>query len=441
MTQFWIFTAGLIVLAMAFIVLPLLRTRYKTGINADELNLSVFKQQLAELDSDLEAGILDQERYDAAKKDLEKELLSDITGEPSNRAVAPAKGSRWMALSALLVPLVALFAYQLLGSPDIIQRLAETPTASDSGGNSQPKHAQATGMEGMPPLEELVGKLAAKLEQQPDNPQGWVMLGRSYMALNDYPKAIEAFDRAMQLDPANVAMLLAYAEAIAGNSGNNFTGQAGTLIDKAFSLEPENPNVLWMSGIVAYQRGDFQSALDRWEKVQAMLTPQSNELESVNSAIDDARKQLGLPPSETPLPKIAQAQAATSPMAGSGNPSTGDGASTGVEVKVTLSPELAAKAGPNDLVFIYAKAVSGPPMPLAAARKRVSDLPLTIRLDDSMAMMPQMKISGFPQVAVGARVSLSGSPTAQSGDLEGEVRPVKPGQAQAVDVVIDSVHP
>jgi cytochrome c-type biogenesis protein CcmH len=436
MTLFWIYATGLILFAMAFIVLPLLRSHYKTGINADELNLTVFKQQLAELDSDLEAGILDQERYDAAKKDLEKELLTDVTGEPSNSSVAATKGTRWMALSALLVPLVALLFYLLLGSPEIIQRLAEQP--SNSGTQA---HAQASGKDAPRPMEELVNRLATKLEEQPDNPEGWTMLGRSYMALKRYPEAIQAYERAMQLDGENVNMLLAYAEAIAATSGNNFTGKPAPLIEKAFTLEPENPNVLWMSGIVTYQQGDYQSALDRWEKLQTMLAPQSSELESVHNAIDDARKQLGLPPSERQLPTIAQAQAASNDASGSGSGSASTGSSTGVEVKVSLSPEMAQKTSPDNLVFIYAKAVSGPPMPLAAARKQVRDLPLTIRLDDSMAMMPQMKISGFEQVVVGARVSLSGSPTAQSGDLEGEVRPVVPGQNEPVNVVIGSVHP
>jgi cytochrome c-type biogenesis protein CcmH len=439
MTQFWIIAAGLIVLAMAFVALPLMRSRYKTGINADELNLSVFKQQLAELDSDLEAGILDQDRYDAAKRDLEKELLSDIQGEPSDISVAPAKGSRWMALSALLIPLVALFIYQILGSPELIQRLAEQP----SGGATNTAHAQQQGADtkNLPPMEELVRRLAAKLEEQPNNPQGWVMLGRSYVAMNDYPKALQAYERAIKLDGENVNTLLAYAEAIAGSNGNNFTGNAAPLVDKAFSLEPQNPNVLWISGILAYQQGDFRSALTRWEKVQGMLTPQSSELVSVTSAIDDARKQLGLPPSEPELPQIAQAGAVSNNQMPPGSATPASSSPAGVEVKVSLSAEMAQKAKPDDLVFIYAKAVSGPPMPLAAARKQVHDLPLTIRLDDSMAMMPQMKISKFEQVVVGARISLSGNPMAQSGDLEGEVRPVTPGQSETVNVVINSVHP
>jgi len=434
MTQFWIFAAGLIVLAMAFIVFPLLRSRYHTGIDSDALNLSVFKQQLAELDSDLEAGILDRERYDAARRDLEKELLTDVSDQSGDKLSAPSKTTRWMALSALLVPLIALQLYQWLGSPEIIQRLAGQPAGSANAN----AHAQAAGANGLPPMEELVRRLAEKLKEQPDNLQGWIMLGRSYMAMKQFPEALDAYDRAMQLDGENVDLLLAYAEAIAGISGNNFTGKAAPLIEKAFGLQPDNANVLWLSGIVAYQQGNFQSALDRWQKLQGLLSPQSGELESVNAAIDDARKQLGLPPSEPELPKIAQAGAADSmPSAGA----TNVGTSKGVDVQVSLSPELAAKANPNDLVFIYAKAVSGPPMPLAAARKRVSDLPLTLRLDDSMAMMPQMKISGFDQVVVGARVSLSGSPTAQSGDLEGEVKPVVPGQSDQVDVVINRIHP
>ena len=340
MTQFWIYVAGLIVLAMAFIAVPLLRSRYKTGINADELNLSVFRQQLAELDSDLEAGILDQARYDAAKKDLEKELLSDVSGETPESTAQIPKGARWMALSALLVPLVAVLFYQTLGSPEIIQRLSGQPTST---GGDAPRHAQAQGMEGMPPLEELVGKLAAKLEQEPNNPQGWVMLGRSYMALNQHARAIEAFDRAMQLDSENVGLLLAYAEAIAASSGNNFTGQAAVLVEKAYSLEPENPNALWMSGIAAYQKGDYPSALDRWVKVQSMLTPQSSELEAVNSAIDDVRQQLGLAPSEPVLPAIAQAGIASSSQ--TSGETRGGNTSEGVEVNVSLSP--VANVSPN----------------------------------------------------------------------------------------------
>ncbi len=434
MTQFWIFAAGLIALAMAFIVLPLVRKKYSTGISSDELNLSVFKQQMAELDSDLEAGILDQTRYDAAKRDLEKELLSDVDGDRIKAEIDAAPGGRWMAFSALAIPVVAIVLYQLLGSPQIIQRLADQAPSTSTHSQAQ-SNTQSPNMEGMPPMEELVRRLAAKMEQQPDNQEGWGMLGRSYMAMQQYPEAMEAFEHALKLDDTNVSLLLAYSEAIASISGNNFTGEAAPLIEKAFKLEPDNPNTLWMAGIVAYQQGDFQSALTRWEKLQSMVSPQSSELETINSAIDDVRKQLGMAPVEPELPQIAQKVKSGSEKAAA------SASGKKITVKVSLSSELSAKVGPNDLVFIYAKAANGPPMPLAAARKQVKDLPLTIELDDSMAMMAQNRLSLHEKVIVGARVSLSGSPSAKSGDLEGEVSPVVPGQSDPVEIVISSIHP
>ncbi|MCU7905538.1 MAG: c-type cytochrome biogenesis protein CcmI [Candidatus Thiodiazotropha sp. (ex Epidulcina cf. delphinae)] len=428
MTQFWMILAGLIVLAMAFVVLPLMRKRIETGVTSDELNLTVFKQQLTELDNDLESGILDQTRYDAARKDLEKELLSDVSGE-SGKSESTTSG-RAMALAALLIPLVAVFLYQNFGSPEIIQRLAEQPAAMPTTAS----HARQGNTENMPPMEELVDRLAKKMEDQPDNPEGWVMLGRSYMAMNNQAAAIDAYERALQIDDDNVGLLIAYAEAIAATTGNDFTGRAAPMIEKAYRLEPKNTNVLWLSGITAYQQSRFQTALDRWQLLQGMLKPQTAELESVTKAIDDTRSKLGLAPIEAPLPNIARAK----------RPVPADTVaekSDSLLVEITLSPELQAKAKPDDLLFVYAKALSGPPMPLAAARKRVGDLPLSIQLDDSMAMMPQMKLSAFPKVVVGARISLSGNPTAQSGDLEGEFKPVTPGQSETVRVIINTVHP
>ncbi|MCG8015640.1 MAG: c-type cytochrome biogenesis protein CcmI [Candidatus Thiodiazotropha sp. 'RUGA'] len=433
MTLFWMIIAGLTVLAMAFVGLPLLRKEVTDKITSDELNLAVFKQQLEELDSDLDAGNLDQNRYDAARKDLEKSLLTDVSTSNSDSTIAESRSGRIMAGTALLIPLAAWLIYDFLGSPEIINHLAQQPAA---GTPQQTAHAPSGSMENLPPMDELVRRLAEKMQENPDNQDGWVMLGRSYMALNDHSAAINAYQRAMEMNDQRVDLLLAYAEAIAATTGNDFTGRAAPMIEKAYQLEPENPNVLWLAGILAYQSTDYQSAILRWDTLRTSLTPQSAELESVNSAIDDARKQLGMEPEEAELPSIVKKQqpkAEPQPAAAAANEA--------IKVAVSLSPELQAKTNPSDLVFIYAKAVSGPPMPLAAVRKKVSDLPISISLDDSMAMMPQMKLSGFNEVVVGARISMSGSPTAQAGDLEGEIQPVAPGSAETVQVVINSVHP
>lgn len=429
MTLFWIISAGLTVLAMAFVALPLLRKEVTSDITSDELNLAVFKQQLAELDSDLEEGKLDQAQHEAARKDLQKALLTDVS--PNAEITQNKTSGRAMAATAVLVPIAAVLIYNILGSPEIIQHLAQQPAGQP---NQQPVQSQKEGMENLPPMEELVRRLAEKLEQNPDNHEGWIMLGRSYMSLNDHSAAINAYQRAMEMNDQDVSLLLAYSEAIAATSGNDFTGRAAPMIQKAFELEPENPNVLWLTGILAYQSSDFKSAIVRWNALRDQLTPQSNELESVNKAIDDARSQLGLPAEVEELPSIVKAKKpAAKPQSST--------AAKAIKVEISLSPDLQSKAKPNDLVFIYAKAVSGPPMPLAAVRKKVSDLPISLSLDDSMAMMPQMKLSGFSEVTVGARISLSGNPKAQSGDLEGEIEPIKPGQAETVQVVINSVHP
>jgi cytochrome c-type biogenesis protein CcmH len=428
MTTFWTLAAGLILLAIAFVVLPLLRRREYATISADELNLSVFKQQLEELDNDLQAGILDQARYDAARKDLEKELLVDVDGDRVKPAASNSRSGKWLMSVALIIPLMAVGMYQALGNPEIIPRLAENQASSAPHGAASP-HVQSG--DKMPPMEELVEKLAAKLEKQPDNVEGWLMLGRSYMAMKQPGSAMAAYERGMQVDPENSTLLLAYAEAMAQSSANDFTGKAATLVEKAYQLNKQDPNALWMMGIVAYQKQDYEGAIGYWKEVKGLLGPENKDLNAVDNAIDDARNQLGLEPQ---LPSIVQTEQQA-------EPTTAGAADASIELIVKIEPDLAAKVNPEDLVFIYAKALSGPPMPLAAVRKQVKDLPITIRLDDSMAMMPEMRLSAFPEVAVGARISKSGNPVAKSGDLEGEVKPVKPGQAGPVMVIINAIHP
>lgn len=434
MTLFWISVAGLSVLAMAFYIFPFLRKTEYATLSSDELNLSVFNQQLEELDSDLASGKLDQALYDAARHDLEKELLVDVSGDHAQTAAASSHSGKWILSLVVVIPVLALFFYQTLGNPEIINKLASNPTA---GQRPATAHAQST--QGLPPMEELVKKLAAKMQQQPENLEGWIMLGRSYMSLGQPNEAIAAYERGMAINGENISLLLAYAEALAKQTGNNFTGKAESLIKKAYSVDAKNSNALWMMGIVSYQQERFQDAINYWEQLADLLGPQSKELASVDNAINDARTQLGLGPQ---FPSIVQASSPAQPPAAKVEESTaGTVDASAIQVTIKLSPELGAKAKPGDTVFIYAKATSGPPMPLAAVRKQVKDLPITLVLDDSMAMMPQMKLSSFPKVAVGARVSLSGAgPSAQTGDLEGEIRPVTPGQSEPITVIIDSIH-
>ncbi len=427
MTLFWIIAAGLTLLAMAFVVLPLLRGFKNTGISSDELNLEVFQQQLEELDNDLDSGILDQTRYDAARKDLEKELLTDVSGDKVASAKMNSSSGRWAMGTAVLIPVSAVIIYQILGTPEIIPRL--TGQVPDTTVNSAQEKAK-----NLPPMDELVQKLADKLVEQPGNVDGWLMLARSYMSMDRVQEGLEAYGQAMKLAPENTAVLLAYAEGLAKTDSNNFTGKAASLVEKAIKLDADNPNARWMMGIVSYQRGNYPAAVEHWERAQMLLGPDNKDAAIITNAIADARREMGEAPK---LPSIVQQQPAAEPAPASASASD----KSRITLEIALSEEMRAKTKPGDLVFIYAKALEGPPMPLAAARKQVRDLPLTIELDDGMAMMPQFKLSNFPEVVVGARISLSGNPIAQPGDPEGEVKPVTPGQTGTVKVVINGLHP
>jgi cytochrome c-type biogenesis protein CcmH len=199
-------------------------------------------------------------------------------------------------------------------------------------------------------------------------------------------------------------------------------------VARALELDPTNPLALMLSGAVAFQREDYAGAIAQWEKVQGRLEPGSDEARAVGDSIAKARE---LAAAQGAPVKAPAAKAAAPAKAGAGAKVAGT---------VRLKPELAAQAAPTDTVFVFARAAGGPGAPLAVLRRQVKDLPLEFALDDSMAMAPERKLSGSTEVVIGARISRSGNPMPQSGDLQGLSKPVKVGAA-GVAVVIDSAVP
>jgi cytochrome c-type biogenesis protein CcmH len=488
MTIFWILAAGLVALALAFVVLPLLKPAGRAaGPSQDALNLEVFRQRLTELDSDLAAGLLDQERHESARQDLERELLYDLGGDPDRpagadrpRAPTPSPAPWLAALLALALPAGAVLAYLGLGEPRIVAHLEAVPVQEPAQQQvAESGHPQGAGGQAMPALEVLVERLAVKLEQSPDNLEGWMMLGRTYLAIRQPAKAAAALERAYGLAPGEASVAVAYAEALAAANGNRLEGRPAELIRTALAAEPQNPNALWLEGMLSYQRSQFAEAAKTWESVLAGMDPADKEAQEMRGMIAEARRQGGLPPlpaapaaqaaapaAQIAPPQIAPAQPAPAQTAqvrptGTQTAQAPQAASTqapaaptpaaderaaqpvgsSIRVKVALLPALAAQTPPEALVFVYARAVAGPPMPLAAQRLRVSQLPATVTLDDGGAMMPTMKLSTFPQVLVGARVSRSGQAMPQSGDLEGQTGPVPSAGQSEVSVTIDRVRP
>ncbi|MCF6355537.1 MAG: c-type cytochrome biogenesis protein CcmI [Candidatus Polarisedimenticolaceae bacterium] len=430
MTLFWITAAALTAIAILFVVLPILKYKKVEEVSSDELNIEIIKQQLAELEADMEAGELEEEQYTASRHDLEKALLADLNSGSSEQT-GEVKSGRWVIYAIpVFIIAIALPSYFKVGNPDIIPYL-DRPASTQHQGTAQGHAQQRAAGQPNTSMEELVVSLAERMESDPENIEGWKMLGRSYISMGRIHDALQTYERALNLDRKDVDLLMGYATTLAMSRDNQFQGLPSELIDQAYQIAPQNPNVLWLKGNIHYQAGDFQQAIVIWEKVMAKLQPGSEEATTVADYIKDARSRL---PAGTVAPVAPPASATES----SSSKAT---AAEAIRVIVSLDPALQDKIQGNETLFIFARPVTGPRVPLAVVRKKASDLPVTLIMDDSMAMSGQLSLSKYPQVKVEARITKSGKPSASSGDLEGLVSPVEPGQAETVNLIINTVNP
>jgi cytochrome c-type biogenesis protein CcmH len=410
----FILLAGLLILiAFAFLLPPLLRKDPAANLdlssNQNQRNVMIARQRLAELNEQKQSGVLSQALYDEQLAELEQTLSSDLYAlEPPS---LPAKSEgRWLAYVIMLaLPLTAASLYWALGNVQAISDSEEMAKANPEVPNLADIHRMVNG-------------LAEKLKTHPDDAQGWFMLGRSYLQLEQYPKAADALANAHRLLGDQPDVMLAYAQAIAFANGRNLTGKPAELINKVLTLEPNNMNALWLGGMLKIQQNDAPGAIQLWQKLETLLPPGS-----------DAQKQmLAVLEKFSPLDSQQQAPSAPSQPA--------QPADASITVAVSLAPALLTSAEPDAVVFIYAQALSGPKMPLAIVRKKVSDLPATVTLNDSMAMMPDNKLSNFATVKLLARISKSGAAKAQAGDLIGSIESAGWSKnSKPYQIVIDQV--
>ena len=420
MNSFWLLATAMALLALVFTVPPLLSNRQRTVINHDQLNTAVVKAQLAELQADLDSGKLDQAAYAAARHDLERELLDELD-KGAEPAAQNSQSGRWaVALFVPLIPLLAVVLYQQLGAGDLLKKIetGQVQQAKSGDGSAAPHN-----------IEEVVAKLAERLSEQPDNLEGWVLLARALSRMQRFQEAANAYKQARRLAGDQPDLLIDYADMLVSANGGRFSDEVGQLLQTALQQQPEHIKGLWLMGHWKYQRGDNRGAIENWQQVARQLPPGNEE--------DAAAIKQQIQLAQARMTDDADTTAPAAETSSSSETATAAGGS--IEVSVTLDAALADKTAPDDTVFIFARAVSGPRMPLAIARKKVSDLPLTVTLDDSMAMSPAMVLSRFPQVTLGARISKSGQAMSQSGDLQGTRSPVTPGRKETVQIVIDEV--
>ena len=411
---FWIIAAAMLAAALAFVLLPLLRRTKATGPAEDEINIAVYRQRLTELDAELSSDVLTPEQHQRARAELERQMAADLTPTAGGSA-APAKSpaARWTAVVVgMAVPILAVGMYVKLGDLQAPSRPAAAARADQV--------AQAE----MHDFEQAVNRLAAKLATDPKNGEGWAMLGRSYVILKRYGEAGFAFSKAVELLGNDPDVLADYAEALALANNDSMQGNPAELVARALKANPNHPKGLWLSGHVLLQQGRPAQAIEQWRRLVSLLPPG----EEGRAAVEQL---------------IAQVQSSNPPLTGAPAQPPPAAASSGaaMQVRVELARELAARAAPTDTVFVFARAAQGPKMPLAIVRRQVKDLPVTVTLDDSMAMSPEMKLSSAARVVVGARVSKAGTAAPQSGDLEGLSAPLAPGTTRTVVVTIGRVVP
>jgi cytochrome c-type biogenesis protein CcmH len=415
-TLFWTSLVALVALALAILLPPLLRSRTVTASGQD-LNVALAQERLQEMEAEAAEGALDQAQLDAARDELKKELLLDIEHAEANEGSISGRRDVFGMLAVVIcVPLVAFAMYGVIGDQNAARGVPQVPDraqASQSGDMS---------------MDTMIQRLETRLEEQPDDVTGWLMLARSYSFSQRWNDAERAYGRARDLDPRNVDVLVEYAGVLGRLANGVLAGSPAQLIQEALQVQPRHLNALFLMGHVHFQAQRYNEALALWQQVAGELQPGSEDLGQLQGYIAEARNQLGLPPD------TAMAAAPPTPA-----PAPGPGKS--IRVSVDLDPALASQVGPGDTLFVYARATEGPRMPLAISRGTVSDLPLTVTLDESMAMMPNMTLANFEQVTVEARISKSGSAMPQSGDIRGTRSPVQPGNGKTVEILIDSRVP
>ncbi len=410
MTAFLIAAAIMFVIAFSLILPPLFRKNFNIENQSieNEANLSIGREQLRGLKNDLRDGRIDQRQFDLARSELEQNIAQTMSEEISSSSIK--KNSPLLAiLLVITLPLLAAGIYMKTGLPQALDPEFENKLA-------QQQEA--------PDIEAMITALADRLKETPEDGEGWAMLGRSYTAMDRFNEAEDAFQRAHKILGDEVSLLTDYADAIGRGNNSDLTGAAKPLIERALIVNSDHPKLHWLAGMLAYQLGEFEKVPGFLQPLLTQTKPGTEIHEGLKRLIKDAQVQSGDIPAVSEVTSAEESEK-TIPL----------------YLKVSLSEELKDKVDPEDVVFIFAKAVQGPPMPLAAAKLKVKDLPASLTLGDDMAMSPNLKISDHKMVTINARISKSGDPIAVSGDLQAKAIDVETQKNEIIELIIDQEIP
>jgi len=397
MIDFWLAAGLLLLVALSFLLIPVLRgRRAQREEDRTALNVALYQERVAELQAQQAEGVLDAAQMDSGRAEAARELLADTEGVAAPRV--SKLGKPLPLLAAVLVPVLGLGLYLHFGAADKVELTREFAQAPQS-------------------MEEMTRRLERAVAAQPDSAEGLYFLGRTYMAQDRPADAAKMFERAANLAGRQPELLGQWAQAQYFADGKKWSDKIQALTDEALKADPKEVTSLGLLGIAAFEGERYQQAIDYWNRLLAQLPEGDNSRTALQGGIERATERL-----QASGGKVAAAPAAK--------------VAALLKVRVDLSSELKGKVQPGDSVFIFARAVSGPPAPLAAKRLTVADLPVTVELGDADAMMPQLKLSNFPEVQLVARISRAGQPTA--GEWVGRSGPLASSTTAPQTLTIDS---
>ena len=397
MIDFWLAAGLLLLIALSFLLIPVLRgRRAQREEDRTALNVALYQERVAELQVQREEGVLTAEQLETGRAEAARELLADTEGVAPGRV--SSLGKAIPLLAAVMVPVLGLGLYLHFGSSDKVELTREF---------SQPPQS----------LEEMVARLERAAVAQPESAEGLYFLGRAYMAQNRPGDAAKVFERAANLAGRQPELLGQWAQAQYFADDKKWSDKVQALTDEALKADPKEVTSLGLLGIAAFEDQRYQEAIGYWQRLMDELPEGDASRSALEGGIAKAREQLLASGGKVEAAPVAKAQAS-------------------IKVNVDLADAVKASALPGDSVFIFARAVSGPPAPLAVKRVTVADLPITVELGDVDAMMPQLKLSNFPEVQLMARISRAGQPTA--GEWVGRSQPLSSSTRELQQLTIDS---
>jgi len=394
-TSFLIPAFLLLMLVLVLLLRPYIFPTKSSAISRRQMNATIYREELDKLEAEHAAGVITATDYEISHAEMRQRLFQDTIVEDDREVAGSAKKTA-IGICIFIVLLSSVLYFYLGDVVRIAQRGSE----------------QQVSQEG---VEKMVAEFAAKMEQDPSNLQGWVMLARSYRMMGRNEDAAKAYARAGNFIDADPQLLADYADTLAANANGSFAGKPLQLINQALKLDPNNLLALWLSGTASFNSGNYKAAVQTWEKLAQQLPPDTDEARAIKGSIAEARSKGGL---LNPTPAV----------------------SSGKEIsgKIELSAELKSKVKPNDIVMVIARK-PGERMPVAVLRAPATDFPMNFALNDALAMNPAMPLSQLSEASIEVRISKTGMAKPEAGDLISNAQTIKVG-AKDARLLVDQVR-